>query len=68
VNLGLNAAKALPAIKFSVADPFTWLRMRKLMDHGSHQNYAGNMDVLIAWPRSGGLPEGDREERLKTDE
>jgi hypothetical protein len=32
VSLGLNAAKALPPIKFSGPDPFTCLRMRKLMD------------------------------------
>jgi hypothetical protein len=33
-----------------------------------HRIDAGNMDVLIAWRRSGALPEGDREEKFSADE
>jgi hypothetical protein len=29
---------------------------------------ATNIDVLIAWPRSGALPEGVREEKFSADE
>jgi hypothetical protein len=30
--------------------------------------HARNMDVLIAWPPSGALPEGDREDNFSADE
>jgi hypothetical protein len=38
------------------------------MVHGFTALYARNMDVLIAWPRSGALPEGVREENFSADE
>jgi hypothetical protein len=35
---------------------------------GFWRNLVRNMDVLIAWPRSGALPERVREENFSADE
>jgi len=42
--------------------------MGRLICHDDEQNHAGNVDVLVAWPRSGALPERVREENFSADE